>query len=45
VVGQTGITPYAWWVARAGLWPLWIVGLAIAAVAWWRRRTARESGE
>jgi apolipoprotein N-acyltransferase len=46
VVGQTGITPYAWWVARAGLWPLWIVGLAIATMSSWRRRrSSRDSGE
>jgi apolipoprotein N-acyltransferase len=44
VVGQSGITPYAWWVARAGLWPLWVVGLAIAALSWWRRRSSHASG-
>jgi apolipoprotein N-acyltransferase len=38
VEGGAGITPYAWWVARAGLWPLWLLGLAAAAVAELRRR-------
>jgi len=27
VEGRAGITPFAWWVSRAGLWPLW--GLAL----------------
>jgi apolipoprotein N-acyltransferase len=46
VVGQTGITPYAWWVARAGLWPLWFLALAVAVATWWRRRgTARAAEE
>jgi len=30
VQGREGITPYAWWTARAGLWPLVLVaGLAL----------------
>src|SRR3990167_9389407 len=33
VTGRSGITPYAWWVARYGLWPLWALGLIIAALA------------
>ena len=28
-----GITPFAWWVARFGLWPLWISGLGIVLLA------------
>jgi apolipoprotein N-acyltransferase len=28
VHGNDKITPYAWWVARFWLWPLWLVGLA-----------------
>ena len=33
VQGRTGLTPYARWVSRFGLWPLWIGALAIAAAA------------
>jgi apolipoprotein N-acyltransferase len=29
VEGRTGVTPYAWWVARFGLWPLWLLALAL----------------
>jgi apolipoprotein N-acyltransferase len=25
VQGREGITPYAWWVSRYGLWPLWLL--------------------
>ena len=40
VEGRNGITPYAWWVARAGLWPLWLLFGAIAGFALWQRRRA-----
>ncbi len=39
VEGRTGTTPFAWWVARLGLWPIWIVALAIVLVAAYARRT------
>ena len=39
VQGRTGNTPFAWWVARFGLWPIWIVALAIVLVAARARRT------
>ena len=32
VEGRSGITPFAWWVARFGLWPIWVV-IAILLVA------------
>ena len=38
VEGQTRITPYAWWVSRLGLWPLWLLTLGIAAAGLWRQR-------
>jgi apolipoprotein N-acyltransferase len=38
VEGRTAITSYASWVSRLALWPLWVVALAIVALAWWRRR-------
>ncbi|MEO5606511.1 MAG: apolipoprotein N-acyltransferase, partial [Polaromonas sp.] len=33
VQGRSAITPYAWWVGRFGLWPLWAVGLGVSALA------------
>ena len=39
VQGRTGLTPFAWWAARWGLWPLWLAGLvALSWAAWSRRR-------
>jgi len=38
VQGGTGLTPYARWVARLGLAPLWLLALAAAAAAWWTGR-------
>jgi apolipoprotein N-acyltransferase len=37
VEGRTGITPYAWWAARFGLWPLWGLGVAIILIAAYAR--------
>ena len=33
VWGSTAITPYAWWVSRFWLWPLWLLGLGILCVS------------
>jgi apolipoprotein N-acyltransferase len=38
VWGNTVVTPYAWWVARFWLWPLWIFGAVILLGAYWRVR-------
>jgi len=40
VEGRAGLTPYAMWVSRWGLAPLWIAALAVVAGALWRRRRA-----
>ncbi len=33
VEGRTGVTPYAQWVSRFGLWPLWLSALIVVLVA------------
>ena len=38
VEGRNGITPYAMWVSRYGMWPLWGLGLGIAVLALLFRR-------
>jgi apolipoprotein N-acyltransferase len=45
VQGRSSITPYAWWVSRLGLWPLWALGLLVAWLALSvRRQEARQAG-
>ena len=42
VQGRSGaITPYAAWVSRFGLWPLWIFGAGVVLAAWGLRRQGR----
>lgn len=38
VNGRRGDTPFAWWVARLGLWPWWLLGLGVVLAAWRRGR-------
>ncbi len=38
VQGRTGITPFAWWAARLGLWLPSVLASLIVLVALWRRR-------
>lgn len=39
VQGRNGLTPYAWWVSRFGLLPLWLLAAAaVAAAAAMRKR-------
>jgi apolipoprotein N-acyltransferase len=33
VEGRQGLTPFAWWAGRFGLWPLWILGITIVLIA------------
>jgi apolipoprotein N-acyltransferase len=40
VEGRTGITPYAWWVARVGLWPFWLLAGGLLLLA--SRRSLRK---
>jgi apolipoprotein N-acyltransferase len=44
VEGRTGLTPFAWWASRWGLWPIWLVCLGCVAVAWAMTRHARSAG-
>lgn len=38
VEGRNGLTPYAWWAGRAGLWPLALLAAAVVLLAARRRR-------
>jgi len=38
VRGRTGLTPFAMWAARFGVWPLWLLGAAIVIASARRRR-------
>ena len=40
VQGRVGITPFAWWTARAGLWPLVLLVLAVFAFSAFRSAPA-----
>jgi apolipoprotein N-acyltransferase len=45
VEGRTGVTPYAWWVVRFGLWPVWLLAFGVVALALcasWRNRHANK---
>ena len=33
-----GLTPFAQWVSRFGLWPYWLLGIGTVLIAVWRRR-------
>src|SRR6185369_613050 len=38
VEGRSVVTPYARWASRLGLWPWWLLALAIVALAAWQQR-------
>ena len=40
VEGRSGSTPYARWLAACGLWPLWLLGIAVLVIAGLRRRAS-----
>ncbi|MDD4942207.1 MAG: apolipoprotein N-acyltransferase [Rhodoferax sp.] len=42
VQGRGGITPYAWWVARWGQWPLAGLGAGVVVLLWWTRRQSKK---
>ncbi|WHZ13156.1 MAG: Apolipoprotein N-acyltransferase / Copper homeostasis protein CutE [Burkholderiaceae bacterium] len=45
VEGRSGLTPYAWWVSRFGLWPLWgFGGLALLIALLVRRGRSDRQG-
>jgi apolipoprotein N-acyltransferase len=44
VEGRTGLTPFAWWASRWGLWPIWLACLGCVAGAWVTTRHARQAG-
>lgn len=41
VEGRQGLTPYARWISRFGLWPLAAVALAVLAAPWLRGAARR----
>ena len=38
VQGRVGLTPFAWWAGRFGLWPLWALGAALVLLSVRRAR-------
>ena len=38
VEGRNGVTPFAWWISRMGLWPFWVLGFGLVATAGLQQR-------
>jgi len=46
VEGRDGVTPFAWWVSRWGLWPLWLLGAFVVLISFWMRgRSHRQTDQ
>jgi apolipoprotein N-acyltransferase len=45
VWGNTEITPYAMWVSKFWLWPLWGFGACVLALAAWFKSRQRSRSE
>jgi len=41
VQGRSGVTPYAYWAARWGQWPLWLFALLVVGLAALHRQRSR----
>ena len=41
VQGRSGLTPFAWWASRWGLWPVWWVCVVVLVTLAWHRRLVR----
>ena len=41
VQGRTGLTPFAWWAGRFGLWPLMVLALLVLVFAYSTTRHTR----
>ncbi|MFZ4551798.1 MAG: apolipoprotein N-acyltransferase [Aquabacterium sp.] len=44
VQGMAGVTPFAWWAARFGLWPLVAISVSFLVWAMWMQRRAVSNG-
>jgi apolipoprotein N-acyltransferase len=43
VEGRDGVTPFAAWVARYGLWPYWVLIGVVLSLAMWGTLRKRQS--
>jgi hypothetical protein len=48
IEGRSGVTPYAWWVARMGLWPWWLLAIGVlggGGASWPTKRSVKRPGD
>ena len=45
VAGREGLTPFARWASRWGLWPVWCIAVALALLLWRRRKWVPKHGQ